>query len=702
MEQLPKHEELAQPNTAYDMWAEAMKDVEFQGGKPKLKKVGERRGSNDGGWYEDENTGERMYVKFYENPDQGKVEFIANAIYKKLGIKVPETRLINIDGREGVASLEISGATKTSAESQKESQDVQNGFVADAYLANWDVIGAANDNIFKGADGGFYRVDNGGTMIFRARGGDKEFDFDIPELNSMRRPWRPAGEIFHKITYGQILEQAQHLIDNLSQEDIEAIIKESGLEGETCDAVRRGLIGRRNYLRNMCLQRERLLETMKEIPPIRQKGEVICENDCIEDQRISIIDKSDKGVTEFSFKLNTPTEEISNLIKKLEDAPKDAVLEMPDGAILRRGEIVYEGFESDKRFVLSRASIIEKNGARILIASPTLHYGLQIRAAERLVNIEIPAEKDPDTAWEIFSDLLKNYLGIQGLLETAEEPSKEYKEERFKWQYKIDGELSPEQLEAAARLKRKEVFPGYSTLIEEGKHKEYLKKYGKDLRAVHFLRDDDPRTLKQILTNGLMSTSERFSRGLIVEGVSSQVDLRRGGGDSVFTRVTSVGARHKVNDIEQSNTVIIFKPEIFDRTDWYSYDTDKYGSTDEKDFKERLTPDELFSKVAQAKNEMPQNEQMFKTGIGVEYIEKIEMDPDRREELIDVLKESGLTEVNGKPIEEFIVAREMSLFDLRDKREFDAAMAAEGQETKKHPLMELLKKFARIAMRKKN
>ena len=132
-----------------------------------LTKVSGQLGSNEGGWYEKPN-GERFYVKFYENPSQGQAEFVANAVYAKLGIKAVRSEIIQLDGREAIASPAVPEATPASREAQGGSEDVQKGFVADAFLANWDVVGLVYDNIVQGEDG-FYRIDNGGSLIFRAQ-----------------------------------------------------------------------------------------------------------------------------------------------------------------------------------------------------------------------------------------------------------------------------------------------------------------------------------------------------------------------------------------------------------------------------------------------------------------------------------------------------------------------------------------------------
>ena len=121
----------------------------------------------------------------------------------------------------------------------------------------------------------------------------------------------------------------------------------------------------------------------------------------------------------------------------------------------------------------------------------------------------------------------------------------------------------------------------------------------------------------------------------------------------MFTRIMG-----KEKRAELGGVVLILKPEIFDRTDWYSYSSDTYGSTDRSEFKKRMSPDEVFDFVANSGDYIRNNEQMFRMGIGAEYIEGVEVDAQFREEIIESLHEAGVHELNGKKIEEVIVARE--------------------------------------------
>lgn len=656
-----------------------------------LTKVSGQLGSNEGGWYEKPN-GERFYVKFYENPSQGQAEFVANAVYAKLGIKAVRSEIIQLDGREAIASPAVPEATPASGEAQGGSEDVQKGFVADAFLANWDVVGLVYDNIVQGEDG-FYRIDNGGSLIFRAQGGDKAYSPDsIPELQSMRVPGRPTGEVFAGITEDEIGKQARELVSKLSPEDIRAIVDESGLEGEDRDRILTGLLGRREYLAKTYGEpegssnpesRERrprrsISETIrifsgKEMERtgetvVRPRTEIICDHDHIEGQKIDVINKRDRGMMEFSFKLRAPTEVMTALATKPKGEGEDTQAEIttPSGAVLRRGKITYEGASSDSLYELCDASVFEKGGVKVFIADPSSRNGKNqsifivyndshlVRTAMGLVKVEVPSGTDPEATEQILGEILEKDLGIPDALgEVPEEAEREYKMARYKWQHMITGDLTPEQMEQAEKLHREEVFPGYTTLVERGKHEEYLGRYGEDIRAIHHLWTGSAKSIYRILTQGLMCTTERYSRGVMKSGMSSTTDIDTGGADSVFTRIANEAERGKMN-----GAVVVFKPEVFDRTDWYSYNYDTYGSTDDYYFVDRLSPDTIFDNITNPNSYYSScNEQMFRTGIGAGFVESIEVDSNLRDGIIAELRSMGLEEINGKPIEEVVIPR---------------------------------------------
>ena len=410
--------------------------------------------------------------------------------------------------------------------------------------------------------------------------------------------------------------------------------------------------------------------------PLRPKSEIICDRDHIEDQRINVINRPNDGTLEFSFKLRAPTETVASLLNTAKDVELGEIIKLPDDTVLHRGYFLYEDAVKNKLerpFNLCNATIIERDDVRISIADPTsrddiynpilngnMNQGGLIRSAIGLVRVEIPSKLSPEEIENLLATALSQDLGIpDALAEVPADSEREYKTARYNWQHKIIDNQSrtPEASSSSEHLEKREVFPGYTTFVDKGKYHEYLKKYGADLRPVHHLYDNSADSIFRVLTGGLMSTTERFSRGLIQRGMSSATDIDTGGADNVFTRILDKKRRNG-----EYGTLIVFRPELFDRTDWYAYDHDKYGTTEETSFKNRFSPEKLFARLHDAisnnENYPHGNEQMFRTGIGPEYIESIEVDPRLYDKLVEQLKSHGLTEVNGKPIEDIIVARE--------------------------------------------
>ena len=450
--------------------------------------------------------------------------------------------------------------------------------------------------------------------------------------------------------------------------------KKTKAEVEQIEAVSdfdlEGILGRKEKLAS-ATEKERSQEYL-----IRERHEIICDRDRIENQRVDVVENLENQTLEYRFKLREPLTEISELGQKLrtESREKDGVAELKSGTSVRLGEITYHDLESKREFRLCDALVFEKNGIKVSLADATareLGDGVisrkrntsnLVRAAIGLVQMEVPKAMDETVAQQTLDEIFRQDLGVEDALgEVSERAERDYKIARLKWQYKLEN-LDAEQLERAEKLTRREVFSGYSTYVEDGKHEEYLAKYGEDVRAVHMLNSMSVDSVYRVLTTGLMSTTERFSRGVVKNGISSVLDIDSGGADNVFTRIMNAEQRSKIQ-----NHAVVLKPEIFDRTDWYAYNVDSYGSTNEAHFAGRLAPEEIFRRtMGDLEHYSADNEQMFRTGIGVDYIEAIEVDELDRDELLEGLREKGLSEVNGRPIEEVIVAREFDEDDDDD------------------------------------
>lgn len=438
---------------------------------------------------------------------------------------------------------------------------------------------------------------------------------------------------------------------------------------------------------------------------IRERHEIICDRDHIENQRVDVVENLENQTLEYRFKLREPLAEISELAEKLrtESREKDGVAELKSGTSVRLGEITYHDLESKREFRLCDALVFEKNGIKVSLADPSareLGDGVisrkrntsnLVRAAIGLVQMEVPKAMDDMAAQQTLDEIFRQDLGVEDALDdVSERAERDYRIARLKWQYKLE-DLDAEQLGRAEKLTRREVFPGYSTYVENGKHEEYLAKYGEDVRAVHMLNSMSVDSVYRVLTTGLMSTTERFSRGVVKNGISSVLDIDSGGADNVFTRIMNAEQRSKIQ-----NHAVVLKPEIFDRTDWYAYNVDSYGSTNEAHFAGRLAPEEIFQRtMGDLKHYSADNEQMFRTGIGVDYIEAIEVDELDRDELLEGLREKGLFEVNGRPIEEVIVAREFDEDDDDDWGDWGSGFEGAGESVEDF-LAENLRKQERI------
>lgn len=482
--------------------------------------------------------------------------------------------------------------------------------------------------------------------------------------------------------------------------------KKMKAEAEQVEAVSdfdlEGILGRKEKLASDT-EKEHSQEYL-----IRERHEIICDRDHIENQRVDVVENLENQTLEYRFKLREPLTEISELGQKLrtESREKDGVAELKSGTSVRLGEITYHDLESKREFRLCDALVFEKNGIKVSLADATareLGDGVVsrkrntsnlVRAAIGLVQMEVPKAMDEATAQQTMGEIFRQDLGVEDALgEVSEMAERDYKIARLKWQYKLD-ELSPDQIGRAEKLTRREVFSGYSTYVEDGKHEEYLAKYGEDVRAVHMLNSMSVDSVYRVLTTGLMSTTERFSRGVVKNGISSVLDIDSGGADNVFTRIMNAEQRGKIQ-----NHAVVLKPEIFDRTDWYAYNVDSYGSTNEAHFAGRLAPEEIFQRtMGDLKHYSADNEQMFRTGIGAEYIEAIEVDKLDRDELLEGLYQKGLFEVNGRPIEEVIVAREFDEDDDDDWGDFgDFSPNFEGEsESVEDFLAQNLRKQERI------
>lgn len=139
-----------------------------------LTDVGPAGGSTGARIMEDA-EGNRYVVKRGSSPDHLREEVLADRLYKTLGADVPEAKFeLGDDGQPVKITRFLEGAKPynelTPEEKKVVDRKIQKRFAADALMGNWDVMGLDNDNILVDSKGNPWRIDNGGSLRYRAQG----------------------------------------------------------------------------------------------------------------------------------------------------------------------------------------------------------------------------------------------------------------------------------------------------------------------------------------------------------------------------------------------------------------------------------------------------------------------------------------------------------------------------------------------------
>ncbi len=147
---------------------------------------------------------------------QAFMENVANDVYALLGVPVPRHKFDysgNVLVTEYIPGKLLKDATPE--EFEKAKTELCAGFIVDALIANWDVIGMVSDNIILPADGSpAVRIDNGGSFDLKATGGKKKFSNVVIELHTMRNAKinPTAAKIYGDLTDDEINAQITSII----------------------------------------------------------------------------------------------------------------------------------------------------------------------------------------------------------------------------------------------------------------------------------------------------------------------------------------------------------------------------------------------------------------------------------------------------------------------------------------------------------
>lgn len=203
-----------------------MSDSEFPDSLEQLQPIRGLGGSTDATLVRDSVTGQLYVQKSGASSGHIQEEDYTDQIYRSLGIPVPASRLYrDANGRLVKLSKYLEGdvladlrRTDPRAAAQADAR-IRQHFVADALLGNWDVVGARDRNIVVTPDGQAWRIDNGGSLRYRAQGRQKgpgQWSRDVGELQTLRNPQLnfTAARVFGGLTDEEIKDQARDILSH--------------------------------------------------------------------------------------------------------------------------------------------------------------------------------------------------------------------------------------------------------------------------------------------------------------------------------------------------------------------------------------------------------------------------------------------------------------------------------------------------------
>jgi len=217
---------------------------------------GSMGGSQGGGVFKDPKTGQEYYIKPPKTQTHAENESLMSRFYERLGIPAGKVKVGTYKGRPKIVSEMIPGAKQVNHETEMRDpawkKAVQDTFVANAWLANWDAV-SNSGNTIRGGDGRAYVIDVGGAGLFRARGERKDAAFGpiVGEMESLRDPKQNGAQrgvaYWGDIPPAEIARQVKAIgaiSDSEIKQMVDAVISDKGEAKKLADT----LIARRDYL----------------------------------------------------------------------------------------------------------------------------------------------------------------------------------------------------------------------------------------------------------------------------------------------------------------------------------------------------------------------------------------------------------------------------------------------------------------------
>jgi hypothetical protein len=218
-------EETLDPNQlTFEDFPDSLNDLTY------IKDLG---GSTVAKLFEHSITGEKFVLKKGMSKEHAYEEFLSNKIYEIFGVDAPKVEWyeeMDSAGNPtyGVLSKYEEGISMYNINSDSaKDQILADNFVVDAFMANWDAY--QNDNIQMATDGRLIRIDNGGSLRYRARGTDKGSSFSDNAMNDVasmqsHNPWIKK--------YLNVQKIDQQILNIIAEKDsVLSMLEDRGLKG---------------------------------------------------------------------------------------------------------------------------------------------------------------------------------------------------------------------------------------------------------------------------------------------------------------------------------------------------------------------------------------------------------------------------------------------------------------------------------------
>lgn len=668
--------------------------------------------------FEDHLTGERWNLRFHQDDRQARSQVVANALYRRLGIEAPSSRVVALaDGRTGVATPQFTGWSTSTLDqvAATHGEALAREMPADAFLGNWNVVGTDGRRLLVRANpipgtSSVLRSNNDGVLAWRSTGSQKGAAWsktDVTEMDTFLDPSKApqAAQAFAQAqTDRGLMLPMMDRVAGLSNDEIDRAVNAGGFAVGDAQELRATLIGRRDAMaaRAKALRKE-----------LKEEAEAAAQAAAARAARAA------KG---------------GSVVRRPRLGLDLRHADFSDGAVSFSGDHGYVRHQqiTAQKYRMEKAGKVVHQGYQVRMQIDEKHWAdveqaLQGKGAKNAnyrawarVGFGTKADTAADTALRFDQDAPSSLLSsgwtygdgtveidfggsiaeqaVKGelrlLLKSSDPTAAQAALERVMKELKIENAILAPTDDAAFVAGANRVLwnlngAGHKRITDVKKCEAALKKAGVDAADVRVTtmggrgfqtveikgrgqkyRKSGARFLyheysSADVTNslmgtdggpgGLLSTVDRTHKGIIKKGASSSSDIGTGGAQSVFTRLVGQSGTATSSWYESFGAhKVLLDPAILDRTDFYGFQSDKFGKTKGSDYALWKGADGLMQNLIHGGGRS--NEVMFRHEIGSEhFLSLAASNASARDRMLKQLKDAGVKKVRGRPVEEFVV-----------------------------------------------